>query len=213
MREACIWWMAELVPGTGLPVHLHTWRCCSSRGKEETPHSRLILARASHAAFRAVMPSAAPEGSFPPLPALGPGMLPSMTDPPRPIQFGNGNFTALLCFIVPNVQMNSFIEIRGQYLSQDKLAHWLQQSLAEWCRLWDSPCLVKPHSGHFIWMNADWREGLGSISSAGTVKLSCIRFCVDQLPTGCSQLPKSVAFQGNILPQFLSKFTGGDSQK
>jgi len=46
-----------------------------------------------------------------------------MTNLSRPIQLGNGNFTALLGFIVPNVQLNSFTEIRGQHLSQDKLAH------------------------------------------------------------------------------------------
>lgn len=162
---------------------------------------RLTLPRASHAAFHVIWLSHSTRGdpSFPGWHWDQGCFHPWPNNLPRPIQLGNRNFTALLGFIVPNVQMNYFIEIKHQYFGQDKLAHWLQWISDDWCRCWEFPCLVKPHSDHFIWMNADWKEGLGSILNAGTVKLSCVRSCVDQLPTGCLWFPKSVTFQENVL--------------
>lgn len=136
--EACVWWMAKLVAGTGLHVRLHTWRGGSSRVKRDTT-LRLTLPRASHAAFHVIWLSHSTRGdpSFPGWNWDQGCFHPWLNNLPRPIQLGNRNFTALLGFIVPNVEVNYFLEIKHQYFGQDKLAHWLQWISDDWCRCWD----------------------------------------------------------------------------
>lgn len=80
--EACVWWMAKLVAGTGLHVRLHTWRGGSSRVKKRH-HTQINTSQGITCSLSRNM--AQPQhkrGSFLPWLALGSGMLPSMTEQP-----------------------------------------------------------------------------------------------------------------------------------